>query len=151
MCYSVHMVESVKPSVLRHMFLVPKHQMICRLLCFTLGLQSSYSLHSHCYATYFLFTQVQSAWHIKVKVVVYRPDIHDYAFSTDFTFPLARWAPMQPATIDRSLDLCTMYPLRLGGLRQCGIPSLPNTCTHNQSDNLAFNALSSWPHAPTSN
>ena len=26
--------------------------------------------------------------------------LHDNASSTDFTFPLARWAPMQPATID---------------------------------------------------
>ena len=26
---------------------------------------------------------------LKVKIVVYSPDIHDYAFSTDFTFLLA--------------------------------------------------------------
>ena len=40
---------------------------------------------------------------------------------TDFIFLLARWAPMQPATIDLTLDLCTRYPLRPGGLTQCGI------------------------------
>ena len=39
---------------------------------------------------------------------------------------------MQPATIDPTLDLCTRYPLRLGGPRQCGIQSLPNTSTHGQ-------------------
>ena len=56
--------------------------------------------------------------------------LHDNACSTDFTFPLARWAPMQPATIDPTLDLCTRYPLQLGGPRQCGIQSLPDTSTH---------------------
>ena len=40
---------------------------------------------------------------------------HDNACSTDFIFPLASWAPMQPATIDPTLDLCTRYPLQLGG------------------------------------
>ena len=38
----------------------------------------------------------------------------------------------QPATIDPTLDLCTRYPLRLGGPRQCGIRSLPDTSTHGQ-------------------
>ena len=38
----------------------------------------------------------------------------------------------QPATIDPTSDLCTRYPLRLGGLRQCGIRSLPDTSTHGQ-------------------
>ena len=56
--------------------------------------------------------------------------LHDNACSTDFTFPLARWAPMQPATIDLTLDLCTRYPLRPVGLRQYGIRSLPDTSTH---------------------
>ena len=63
---------------------------------------------------------------VKVKVVVYSPDIHDYACSTDFTVPLARRAPMQPATIDPTLDLCTRYLLQLGGPRQYGIQSLPH-------------------------
>ena len=45
--------------------------------------------------------------------------LHGNACSTDFAFPLARWAPMQPAAIDPTLDLCTRYPLRLGGPRQC--------------------------------
>ena len=58
--------------------------------------------------------------------------LNDNACSTDFTFPLARWASMQPATIDPTLDLCTRYPLRLGGLRQCGIRSLPDTSAHGQ-------------------
>ena len=37
----------------------------------------------------------------------------DYTCSTDFTFPLARWAPMQPATTDPTLNLHTRYPLWL--------------------------------------
>ena len=80
---------------------------------------------------------------------------HDNACSTDFTFPLARWAPMQPATIDPPLDLCTRYPLRLGRQRQCGIRSLPDTSAHGQhwesnprSSDLESNALSTRPRAP---
>ena len=72
------------------------------------------------------------------------------------TFPLASWAPVQPATIDLTLDLCTRYPLRLGGPRQCGIRSLPDNSTHGQHwesnprpSDLEFNALSTGPHAPT--
>ena len=57
---------------------------------------------------------------IKVKVVVYNPDMHDCTCSSDLPFPMARWVPVQPATIDLTLDLCTRYPLRLGGPRQCG-------------------------------
>ena len=79
--------------------------------------------------------------------------LHDNACSTDFTFPLARWAPMQPATIDPTLDLCTRYPLWLGGPRQCGIRSLPDTSTHGQHwesnprpSDLESNALSTGPH-----
>ena len=63
---------------------------------------------------------------------------------------------MQPATIDPTLDLCTRYPLRLGGLRQCGIRSLPNTSTHGQHwesnsrpSDLESNALSTRPHKST--
>ena len=73
-----------------------------------------------------------------------------------FTFPVARWAPMQPATIDPTLDLCTRYPLQLGGPRQCGIRSLPDTSTHSQHwesnprpSDLESNAVSTGPHAPT--
>ena len=58
--------------------------------------------------------------------------LRDSACSADFTFPLARWAPMQPATINPTFDLCTRYPLRLGGPRQCGMQSLPNNSTHDQ-------------------
>ena len=61
----------------------------------------------------------------------------------------------QPATIDPTLNLCTRYPLRLGGPRQCGIRSLPNTSTHGQHwesnprpSDLESNALSTWPHVP---
>ena len=64
---------------------------------------------------------------------------------------------MQPATIDPTLDLCTRYPLRLGGPRQCGIRSLSDTSTHGQHwesnprpSDLESNALSTRPHAPTS-
>ena len=39
---------------------------------------------------------------------------------------------MQAATIDPTLDLCTRYPLWLGGPKQCGIQSLPDTSTHGQ-------------------
>ena len=53
-------------------------------------------------------------------------------YSSDFTFPTARWVPMQPTIIDQVLDLCTRYPLWLNGPRQCRIWSLPNTSTHNQ-------------------
>ena len=81
--------------------------------------------------------------------------LHDNACSTDFTFPLARWAPMRPATIDPTLDLRTRYPLWLGGPRQCGIQSLPDTSTHglhwesnSRLFDLKFNALSTRPHGP---
>ena len=81
--------------------------------------------------------------------------LHDNACSTDFTFPLARWAPMQPATIDPTLDLCTRYQSRLGRPRQCGIQSLPDSSTHGQHwelnpkpSDLESNALSTDPHAP---
>ena len=93
---------------------------------------------------------------LKVKVVVLESRLHDNACSTDFTFPLARWVPMQPATIDPTLDLCTRYPLRLGGPRQYGMQSLPDTSTHGQHresnprpSDLESNALSTRPHAPT--
>ena len=68
----------------------------------------------------------------KGKGSCFESRLHDNACSTDFTFPLARWVPMQPATIDPTLDLRTRYPLRLGGPRQCGIRSLPDTSTHGQ-------------------
>ena len=54
------------------------------------------------------------------------------------------------------LDLCTRYPLRLGGQRQCGIRSLPDTSTHGHHwdsnpspSDLESNTLSTGPHAPT--
>ena len=75
--------------------------------------------------------------------------LHDNACSTDFSFPLARRAPTQPATIDPTLDLCTRYPLQLGGLRQCGIRSLPDTSTHGQhwelNPDLHFLSPMSYP------
>ena len=62
---------------------------------------------------------------------------------------------MQPATIDPTLDLCTRYPLRLGGPRQRGIRSLPDTSAQCQPwesnprlSDLESNALSTGPHAP---
>ena len=36
----------------------------------------------------------------KGKGSCFESRLHDNACSTDFTFPLARWVPMQPATID---------------------------------------------------
>ena len=63
---------------------------------------------------------------------------------------------MQPAAIDPTLDLCTRYPLRLGGHRQYGIHSLPDTSTDGQHwelnprpSDLESNALSTRPHAPS--
>ena len=60
---------------------------------------------------------------------------------------------MQPAIIDPTLEVCTRYSLRLGGLRQCGIQSLPDTSTHGQHwesnprpFDLKSNALSIWLH-----
>ena len=80
--------------------------------------------------------------------------LHDNTCSTDFTFPLARWAPMQPTTIGPTLDLCTRYPLRLGEPRQCEIRSLPDTSTHGQHwesnprpSDLESNALTTGPHS----
>ena len=65
---------------------------------------------------------------------------------------------MQPVAIDPTLDLCTRYPLRLGGPKQCGIRSLPDTSTHGQHwesnprpSDLESNALSTGPHAPGNN
>ena len=43
--------------------------------------------------------------HKKVKAVVYSPDIYHCAFSTNFTIPLTRWAPVQPASID-PISIC---------------------------------------------
>ena len=60
----------------------------------------------------------------------------------------------QPATTDPTLDLCTRYPLWLGGPGQCGIQSLPDTFKHGQPwelnprPDLESNTLSTWPHAP---
>ena len=58
--------------------------------------------------------------------------LHDNTCSADFTLPPARWAPMQPATKDPTLDLCTRYPLRLCRSKQCGLQSLPDTSTYDQ-------------------
>ena len=48
------------------------------------------------------------------------------------TLPPLTVGAQQPATIDPTLDLCTWYPLWLGGLRQCGVQSLPDTSSHGQ-------------------
>ena len=45
------------------------------------------------------------------------------------TLPPLAVGVQHPATIDPTLDLCTRYPLQLGGQRQCGIQSLPDTYT----------------------
>ena len=39
---------------------------------------------------------------------------------------------MQLTAIDPALDLCIRYPLQLVESIHCGIPSLSNTCTHDQ-------------------
>ena len=95
---------------------------------------------------------------VKVKIVAYSPDIYSYVCSTYFTCPLARWTSMLPATIGPTLDLCTRYPLRLGGPRQCGIKSclaLPHmTNVGNWTPDFEIssptprtNTLFTWPHA----
>ena len=61
---------------------------------------------------------------IKVKVVVYR-------VQTPWQRMFNR-LHLSPAAVDPTLDLCTRYPLGLGGLRQCRIRSLPDTSTHDQ-------------------
>ena len=73
-----------------------------------------------------------------------------------FRLPFLAVGTQQPATTDPTLNLCTRYPLRLGGPRQCGIWSLPDTSTHGQHwesnprpSYHESNALSTWPHAPT--
>ena len=59
------------------------------------------------------------------------PDIHVTTHVLQTLPPLPVGA-QQPATIDPTLDLRTRYPLWLGGLRQSGIRSLPDTSTHSQ-------------------
>ena len=63
---------------------------------------------------------------------------------------------MQPATIDPTMDLCTRYPLRLGGLRQCGIWFARHFYTLqallidvSRCSSIQSNTLSTWPRAPT--
>ena len=68
------------------------------------------------------------------------------------TLPPLAVGAQQPVTTDPTLDLCTSYPLRLGGQRQCEIQSLPDTSTHCQhweSNPRPSNALSTWLHVPT--
>ena len=73
--------------------------------------------------------------------------------SSDFSSPGS--GAQQPATINPVFDLCTIYryPLPLGGPRQCGKGSLPDTFTHDQHweltprpSDLEFIALSTWPY-----
>ena len=60
---------------------------------------------------------------VKVKVFVQRPDL--YAILIRLPFPKARIARNATATIDPTLNLCTRYPLLLGGQRQCGFKACP--------------------------
>ena len=76
---------------------------------------------------------------VKVKVSVSSPDILVTTHVLQIFPPLAV-GTQQPARIDPTLDLCTRYPLQLGGLAQCEIGSLPtllNTVnTGNRSPDL---------------
>ena len=72
------------------------------------------------------------------------------------TLPPLAVGAQEPAAIDPTLDLCTRYPLQLGGPRQSRIRSLPNTSTHGQHwesnprpSDLEPNSLSTRPHAST--
>ena len=92
-------------------------------------------------------TDVNTEHHIvkvMVKVVVYSLNIHNYAYSTDFTFRLERWVPMQPAPIDPTLDLCTKYLLQLGGPRRCEIWSCPTLLHTTSTVNRTPNIFWSW-------
>ena len=87
----------------------------------------------------------------KSKGSCFESRLHDYPCITRYHSP-RKVAPMHPTTIATTLDLCTMFPLRLGGPRQCGIQSLPDTSTHGQhlkSNPRPSTALSTWPHATT--
>ena len=84
-----------------------------------------------------------------IKIPIYSPDIHDYAWN--FRFYLT---PMAPVTIDPTLDLYTRYQLheQQDGPRQYGVRSLPNTFTHDEHwelnprpSYLELNALFTWP------
>ena len=62
---------------------------------------------------------------------------------------------MQPEFINSNLDMCTRYPLRLGGPKQCGIGSLFYTSTHDKCwksnprpSDLESSALSTLSYDP---
>ena len=65
-----------------------------------------------------------------------------------FTFPPGSGHLRPPAAIDPTLDLCTRYPLQLGGPRQCGIQSFPNTSAHAQHRELDPRTFWSWVQCP---
>ena len=71
-----------------------------------------------------------------------------YTCSSDFTFPLAVGA-CGSLQLDPTLDLCTRYPLRLDGPRQCGIPSFPTllhmASTGNRTPDLLILSPTSYP------
>ena len=86
----------------------------------------NYMVHSKLYtfSLYFLFLTFLYYHHCKGKgkgrcLIVQTTMITQC--SAEFTIPLARWAPMQSATLDPTLYRCTRYPLLLGEPRQCGI------------------------------
>ena len=54
-----------------------------------------------------------------------------------------QWAPMQPATIGATWDLCIRYQLHLGDMRQCG---MPDTSTYDHHWELNFLILSLMPY-----
>ena len=105
------------------------------------------SISTWLYVSSAMVCYIQDTSQIKVVGSCLESRRHNNACSTDF--PLARWAPMQPATIDPTLDLCTRYPLWLGGPRQCGIRSFarhfhtPNT--GNRTPDLLILSLMPYP------
>ena len=70
-----------------------------------------------------------SCIHIKVKVKdLFRVQIFKLrVVQRTFTFPPGEVSAnlKQPATVDQTFNLCTRYPLLLGGQRQCGFKPCP--------------------------
>ena len=112
----------------------------------TIAQYTKHNSTTHCNLS---FTLEGSCDQVKVKVSVQISTLHMFF---RLYLPPGSGRLRQPATIDPTLDLCTRYPLWLGGPRQCGIRSLPDTSTHGQRwesnprpSDLESNALSTWP------
>ena len=115
--------------------------------------------HSMIFASTNICLKAMSTWRWYQLVKVYLSRVQISMWLHMFFRLYLPWqvGAQQPAIIDPNLDLCTRYPLRLCGPRQCGILRLPNISTYGQHwesnprpYDLESNALSTWPHAPNS-